>query len=381
MIRHALCALFLILPAAARSQTLAVPADSSHWDLEGGARAVEHQGRACLELNGGTAALKDCEFTDGIIDADVSFAGSPFTRGFAGIQFRADTSFANAEWIYLRPHKSTYPDAIQYTPVLRTGANWQLYNGAGFNAAVDLPRDTWIHVRLEVSGAQAKLFVSDTTRPALVMDDLKSGLRKGAIALYVLTGTTYFSNFSVRSTPEAPWQRHEPAMAPGTLVRWQISSAYDALARNLERPPSRAEADTMRWQDVEAEPPGFVVLYRYRDAPHIRVSFDRDFSKRLEPQPGTKVLYARTTIDSDRDRARKLEIGYSDEVSVFLNGRILWRGRSAQYFRDPAFLGIVNAENDAVYLPLHKGKNDLMLAVSELGGGWGYMCRLGDAGK
>jgi hypothetical protein len=108
------------------------------------------------------------------------------------------------------------------------------------------------------------------------------------------------------------------------------------------------------------------------------VSFADDFSKRLEPQPGTKLVYARTTIASDRDQVRKLEIGYSDEVSVFLNGRILYRGRSAQYFRDPGFLGIVHPENDAVFLPLKKGNNELMLAVGEIGGGWGFICRLED---
>jgi len=88
------------------------------------------------------------------------------------------------------------------------------------------------------------------------------------------------------------------------------------------------------------------------------------------------VVYAKTAIESDRDRVQKLELGYSDEVSVFLNGRILYRGRSAQYFRDPNFLGIVNAEDDAVYLPLRKGRNELVLAVSEIGGGWGFVGRL-----
>jgi hypothetical protein len=75
---------------------------------------------------------------------------------------------------------------------------------------------------------------------------------------------------------------------------------------------------------------------------------------------------------------KKLYLGYSDDVSVFLNGKILYRGRSAQNFRDPGFLGIVNPENDAVYLPLRKGENVLALAVSELGGGWGFICRLAD---
>ena len=121
----------------------------------------------------------------------------------------------------------------------------------------------------------------------------------------------------------------------------------------------------MAWEEVQAEPPGFVVLSRYRDAPHPRVTFANDFSKRLEPQPGMKVVYARTRIDADSDQVRKLYIGYSDDVSVFLNGQILFRGRSAQNFRDPGFLGIVSADNDAVYLRLKKGANELLLAVSE----------------
>ena len=32
---------------------------------------------------------------------------------------------------------------------------------------------------------------------------------------------------------------------------------------------------------------------------------------------------------------------------------------------------------DAIYIPLKKGNNELMLAVSELGG-WGFICRLLD---
>jgi hypothetical protein len=134
----------------------------------------------------------------------------------------------------------------------------------------------------------------------------------------------------------------------------------------------------IRWQDVDAEPPGLVLVNRYRESPHPRVSFATDWTKRLEPQPGMKVVYARALIESDREQVKKLAIGYSDDVSVFLNGAILYRGRSAQNFRDPAFLGIVDAENDAVYLPLRKGSNELVLAVSELGGGWGFICRLGD---
>src|SRR5262249_6732469 len=162
-----------------------------------------------------------------------------------------------------------------------------------------------------ITGAQARFFVQDMEKPALVMTDLKSGIQKGQVALAVLTGATYFSNFEVRTTTDAPWERHRPPMPPATLTEWSIPPpldrlARDALERTLERRLSADEIRAMKWQDVEAESPGFVVLYRYREAPHPRVTFQTDFSTRLQPQPGTKVLYARTNIDSERDQVKKL---------------------------------------------------------------------------
>jgi len=379
MLRHLIpCIIIPLLQFVGVSQTLSVPADSPRWDLQGQAKVTEYQGRKSLLLDGGAAVLKDFEMRDGVIDVDVA---TPAKRGFFGFDFRLDNDGVNYEEVYLRQHKSGLPDAMQYTPVLNTGRNWQIFNGPGFTGAVDIPKDEWFHLRLVVTGAQAKLYVKDMDKPALVMTDLKSGMQKGQVALYDLTGATYYANFEVRSTPDAPWERHLPPMAPGVLTKWSISPSYDALARDLERPLTAAEGGALQWQDVEAEAPGFVVLYRYREAPHPMVTFQGDFSKRLEPQPGMKVVYARTNIDSERDQVKKLEIGYSDDVSVFLNGKILYRGRSAQGFRDPGFLGIVNPENDAVYLPLKKGSNELMLAVSELGGGWGFICRLAEMGK
>jgi hypothetical protein len=371
---------FALLAQASPSSTppapLQIAPDSPRWDLQGQAAPAEFLGRRCLMLDGGVALVKDFEMRDAIVDVDAATSVTSPRRGFFGFEFRIADEGATLEQIYLRPHKSGLPDAMQYTPVLGTGANWQIYNGPGFTGAVDIPRDAWFHMRLEVSGAQARLFVKDMERPALVMDDLKTGTRKGALALWVLTGATCFSNFEVRTTTETPWQRRLPPLPPGTLTHWSLSPAYDALARDPERLPEAAELARIPWQSVDAEPPGVVVLSRYLEAPHPRVTFQGDFSKRLEPQPGMKMVYARTRIDSDRDGVKRLEIGYSDEVSVFLNGRILWRGRSAQAFRDPGFLGIVNPENDLVYLPLKKGANDLVLAVGELGGGWGFICRL-----
>jgi hypothetical protein len=180
------------------SQTLSVPADSPRWDLQGQAKATEFLGRKCLLLDGGAAVLKDFEIRDGVMDVDVATSA---VRGFFGFDFRIDEKGANFEEVYLRQHKSGLPDAMQYTPVLNTGRNWQIYNGPGFTGAVDIPRDVWFHLRLEVTGAQAKLYVigkdqdKNSAKPALVMTDLKSGVQKGQIALIDLIGATCFANF------------------------------------------------------------------------------------------------------------------------------------------------------------------------------------------
>ena len=362
------------LPADSLNE-LSFPADTLYWDLQGNASITKYQGRECILLDGGAAVLKDFEMRDAVIDVDIS---TPAIRGFFGTEFRIDSNGSNAEIIYLRQHNSGLPDAMQYTPILNTGYNWQIYNGPGFTGAVDIPKNEWFHVRLVITGAEANLYVKDMDKPVLVMNDLKSGMERGQLALVVLLGATYFSNFKIQKTPDAPWERHLPVMPPGTLTSWQLSPSYDAEGIDPEHPLTSSEIDTIPWQNVEAEPPGFVTIYRYREAPHLRVSFANDFSKRLDFQPGTRIIYARININSSTDEVKKLNIGYSDEVSVFLNGNILFRGRSAQNFRDPRFLGIVNPENDAVYLPLKKGNNELVLAISELGGGWGFICRLGE---
>jgi hypothetical protein len=348
----------------------AFPADSPRWQLGPKAKVTDYLGRGCLALEDDVTTLKDFEMTDGVIDVDMAGTGA---RGFYNIFFRTQAN-GDGESVYLRPHKTGLDDAQQYSPMFQGVGAWQIYNGPGFTAAVDIPRDTWFHVRLVITGAQAKLYVSDMAIPSLVMNDLKSGMRTGGVGF---TGV-HISNVEIRPTPPAAWERREPAMPPTTITKWSLSPSMSALEHDLERPLSKQETDSMSWQEVSAEPPGFVVISRYRKAPDVFPTFARDFSKRLEPQKGMQLVYARTTIVSDREQVKKLNIGYSDDVSLFLNDRILYRGRSAQRFRDPGFLGIVNPENDAVYLPLKKGRNELVLAVSELTGGWGFICRFDD---
>jgi hypothetical protein len=136
------CAALVMLgamQAARASETLALAPDSPRWELQGRAELADYLGRRCLFLDGGVATVKELLLRDGVIDVDVA---TPAKRGFFGIQFRIQDDGANAEWVYLRQHKSGLPDAMQYTPVLNTGLNWQIFSGPGFTGAAEIPRET-----------------------------------------------------------------------------------------------------------------------------------------------------------------------------------------------------------------------------------------------
>jgi hypothetical protein len=115
-----------------------------------------------------------------------------------------------------------------------------------------------------------------------------------------------------------------------------------------------------------------VLINRYRKSPGIIPPADLDSVLHGRVQ-GSEVVFARTTIESDRDRVRLMHFGYSDNVVIYCNGTPLFSGVNAAYFRT---LGEFEPLGDAVYLPLKKGKNQIVFAVTEFFGGWAYSARL-----
>ena len=75
----------------------------------------------------------------------------------------------------------------------------------------------------------------------------------------------------------------------------------------------------------------------------------------------------------------RLLLGFSDRVTVFLNGRPLFSGDQRYFFDNPRQEGVIGFHQGTVYLQLQQGPNEVMLAVSDQFGGWGLMGRLLDA--
>ena len=345
------------LGSPALAQTIEVPFTADRWNLES-ASLVEHLGRQALR---GTASLKGVEFENGVIEFDLAVSGE---ATYPGIAFRmeGDDRF---ERVYIRPHRAgRYPDAIQYTPTMNGIEEWQLCNGPGFTAGVEFPPARWIPVRLEVKGTQARVFVNGGERPALEIHELRRGLSKGGIALVGENNAkAHFSNFRYRLDDGLAF-RPAPLAGPvcGVIAEWDISRPFSANAIDDERAPEAQGLADLRWQRVMAEPSGLVDFGRY--------------VKRPGREPS--VICAKTTIRSDKNETMKMLFGYSDAVSILLNGKLLFSGGSSYRYRDPTFLGIVGYF-DTVALPLKQGDNELLLYVAESMGGWGFMCRDGGA--
>jgi len=334
--------------------------DSGRWQLAPGSRIEEFLGRRALTFSG-NAFIKDVEFASGVVEADLAFKEG---QVFPTIIFRRQDD-ANCEEFYVRPHKSGQPDALQYSPVINGLSAWQLYYGEGYTNSWKLPANTWIHIKLEVAGTQARVFIGEEKNPALVITDLKRGPSKGGLGLKVTgpIGLAYFSDFRFRRDDT---QKFEPAAETktplGMITEWELSRSYPYNLVDMQCYPTRDMLAQAEWKSVKSEPSGLVNVARYaRKGPVV---------------PG--CVLAKTNISSLGERPLELQFGYSDVVAIFLNGRPLFRGSNLFLSRDPFFQGRVGLF-DTVILPLCRGDNELLFMLAESMGGWGYMARMGDA--
>ena len=345
-------------PGTSTAQEGAIGFSSERWTMVN-ARVIEHAGREALM---GFAYLEDVTFEDGVIEVDVYVEQD--ARTYPGVVFRIQSQ-DDHERFYIRPHRAPfYPDALQYTPVFNGIAGWQLYNGEGFTAGAEIPEGEWTHLKLEVSGTQARVTLGDSDVAALEIHDLKRGESGGSVGVFgPADGTAYFSGFSYRTDGDL---RFDPPPVrderPGMINEWEISRPFALGELDREIHPAYQDLEDLDWERVESDASGLVDVSR------------RCGRTGREPD----CVYARATIYSEVSDLRKYLLGYSDEVHVFLNGKLLFHGMSAYRQRDPSFLGIVGL-NDAVYLPLEEGENELMLLVAEAFGGWGFMCGDGEA--
>lgn len=337
------------------------------WRVFGEDVKVEsYLGQEAVRFRNGAIALRDLEFENATIEFDVATTGH---RSFIGSAFRVDLATSGYEDFYLRPHNSGRFDAMQYTPVNNGVSAWQLY--PQYNRMLEIPRERWLHVRMVISGSRLAVHFDGADTPTLVVENLRRGRTRGTVVLksnfpaaqeLPRVYPTAFANFRLTAEEIPGTYPAEATPMAGTIRAWSISPAFPAPVtpiRDLSEDWLTAEG----WRTAQAEGSGLVNLAEYVGIP--------DGSRR-----GTVV--ARVVIESERDQVKRLGFGFSDAGSIFLNRRLLFSGNNTYRSRSQRYLGVVTVDNDALYLPLRRGSNELLVAVTEAFGGWGLIARLED---
>ena len=160
------------------------------------------------------ATIKDLEFADGTIEAEIAGALAPDAgagaRGFVGIAFRVQPDQATYDAFYLRPTNGRADDqerrnrSAQY--ISHPAWTWfrlRTETPGKYESYVDLVPGAWTKVRIEVRGTQGRLYVHGSEQPTLIVNDIKTGPQgKGAVALWVGPGTVgHFRNLTVTTAP------------------------------------------------------------------------------------------------------------------------------------------------------------------------------------
>jgi hypothetical protein len=378
---------FLLLVAAgsarlASAQAQPLPLTDGGWELKGPSVKLErHDGRDVLSVENGFAYRRDVRLQDGAVDFDVQVTRR---RSFVYLMFRmADDR--EYEDMYLRPHKSSLPDAIQYAPVYQGASAWQLYHGPGATAAATFEPGAWTHVRLVLQGEKAAVFVGDLVKPALVIPRLARPALAGYLALrgFAPPGSgsgpiARFANVSIQPgavafdfpapRAQAPDQAAPSAPAvglrhPGSVRAWSVSRAF-AVPNDVAEPRLPSPDALGGFQTIEAQASGLVELHRYVKLPSAD---SRD-----------AAAVARVRVRAAVAGLRRLDLGFSDVATVFLNGRPLFRGDAHYSYDNPRQEGLIHYGQATLFLPLEKGDNDLAVLVSDAFGGWGLMGRFPD---
>lgn len=338
-----------------------IPFDSPRWAIAGETHRIEeHLGRPALFLHGATATLGDVSLADGVLEVDVAFARE---RGFSGVLWRAQGPGEHEEF-YVRPHQSGNPDANQYTPSFHGLTAWQLYYGPSYASPTVYRFDAWQRLKVVFEGGRAAVYL-DSTEPILIVPELKRTPQAGSVGVFASSfAPAWFSGFRVRLLGAG---EHVPAggtlppeAPPGSVREWEVSSAFShtALDGGLALPAALVAGST--WSRLATESTGIANLARL-----AAVDETHD------------TVLARVVIEVDRPTAKRVRFGYSDDVAVYLDGRLLYGGTHQYLSRDYRYLGTIGLF-DELYLDLAAGRHELTFAVLERFGGWGIQAVVED---
>lgn len=165
------------------------------------------------------AMLRDTIFTTGTIELDVGgeipHGASASARGFVGVAVRVRDLGQRAQSFYLRLSNGRAEGQLQRNRAVQYQAMpefpWSRLREetpGAFESAADVAPGQWTRLRLVVRRESARLYLDGASVATLVVNDLKTPDREGAVALWIGPETIgYFGGLRISADttyPDAP---------------------------------------------------------------------------------------------------------------------------------------------------------------------------------
>lgn len=364
----------LPLPVLA-SELPEIPMTAARWQTNGDVAFEQDKAKQnILVIKQGYAELKDRNFSNGTIEFDTKFVGSRIT----GITFRHHGDAADALYFRPSPDCSVSDECIQYMPTAHQVFEWDLYGQYQTHAPIH--PGAWNHIKLVASGGRMNVFVNGASSPTLAVGTLLGGFPDGSIRLH---GPASYANLKIMPNKTEGLSAEplgDPAKTdPRYISHWLASAPFvmpsrmDAkLQENTGIDPVYASAPTASatWKPVSPDPGGLINLTRWYGA--------------AQTGPSITGIWLKTTIVSDHDQVKHVDIGWTREVWVFVNGKLVFANKNLYGIegasKEPD--GRLSLTNGSFDLPLRKGDNHIVVALDDnFGGGvqhfgWGLEMRL-----
>lgn len=356
--------LFLLIYANITAQkktpaTINIPMTAERWQFKADqVKFEEYKSHAALHLLNSTdaAILKDLTFSNGTIEFD----WAPEDPFFAGMYFRRKDSL-ETECFYLRVRAGSIPgamQAVQYAPFLDGVNLWDMLPDYQGNAV--FKAGEWNHIKLVISGSRMIVFVNDMERPALQIPQLMGNTASGGLAF---DGKGFVANLVIK-----PEQTGELASSPDFdpvhndpryLRQWSVSQPV-ALPITQEPYTFLPPKIETTWQPVVAERLGLINLTRL-------------YGKSKE----RRIVWLKVKLRVAAAQVREVSLGFSDEIWAYVNGQPVYFDKNLFGTPHSKFpLGRCSIENASFKLPLVKGDNEVLIALSNFFYGWGLIARL-----
>jgi len=323
---------------------------------------IVHDQRPAIKMTYGTLWLKDITMSSGMLEVDIAAT----ERGFPGLVFHDDGK-GNSEQVYLRLHKSGQADAIQYTPHFNSESAWQLY--PEHQASYKFPATGWIRLKIVVQNLEARVFVDTAQQPILTISSLRTGHKQGKIGLWT-NGPAIFSHVTYTPLPSniINQESNHTFINSNIIHTYSLSNAI-AVPKDAILIPYPADNQSLQWSTVTAEPDGLLNINRYRSKKEFG-QFEKN---------SNDVVYIKHIVENDRDEIRKLDFEFTNRCWIYINQQLLYSGNNTFRARGPLFRGEIDKKigSQSLYIPLRKGKNEILVAVSAVANGWGWMAKWG----